>query len=110
MKRTPHEPEGAQAMPAENTYPYGLALTLSNEEMEKLGLDCSSEECQVGNYLHLNALAEVTGYHKSDTGNGEQHTLNLQITHLALEDSEGGEEDEESDEDEGKLVRAAGYY
>jgi hypothetical protein len=109
MKKSPMEMEGkAVSMPQESVYPYGLSITLDTETLQKLGLDCGDEECQVGNYLHLNALAEVTGYHKSDTGSGEQHTLNLQITHLSLEDSDEGEE--ESDEGEGRVIRAAGIY
>ncbi len=112
MEKTPMEREqnSALAAPDEPLYPYGLSLTLNSEELEKLGLDCSDEECQVGNYLHLHALAEVTGYHKSDTGNGEKHTLNIQITHLQIED-EGAENEEADDEmNEGKVYRAAGPY
>ena len=106
------KPETASVAEASSQprYPYNLSLSLTNDELEKLGLDCSDEECEVGNYLHLHALAEVTGYSKSATQDGERHCLNLQITHLSVEDE--GEENVEADEEmnEGKVYRQAGPY
>lgn len=107
MAHTPHEQEQT-ATPAvsENSYPYGIAMTLSNDELEKLGLDCSEEECQVGNYLHIHALAEVTGFHASKDG----HTLNLQITHMKVEDEGAEDDDADREMNEGRTLRASGYY
>ena len=73
-------------------YPFGLSLTLQNDELEKLGLDCNDADCKVGNYIHLHILAEVMGIHKV----GENITLNLQSTHAKIED-----EDAEDDEEDG---------
>ncbi len=112
MAKIPHEQESASAQPEESVYPYNLSLSLTGDELEKLGLDCSDEDCQVGNYLHLEVLAEVTGYHKSETTGGTSHTLNLQITHMQLEDDESEDsEGEVADENEGgEVLRKAGPY
>lgn len=101
----------APAQAAEPLYPYNLSLSLTDEELEKLGLDCDDEDCQVGNYLHGHFLAEVTGVSKNKAQDGERRMLNLQITHLAVEDED--EENREFDEDEayeGKIYRQAGPY
>src|ERR1035437_60910 len=93
MAKTPMQAEGHPgAVEGEPTYPYSLSITLCDDELEKLGLDLSDEECQVGNYLHLDALVEVVGIHKTDTGEGEKKTLSLQITHLEIEDEDEGDE------------------
>lgn len=97
MAKTPMEQEQNASPQANAIYPYNLMISLTNEELEKLGIDCNDAECEVGNYVHLHALAEVVGKHKSDSGTGEQHTLNLQITHLELEDE--GAENQQADED-----------
>lgn len=81
-------------------YPFGLSLSLNSEELEKLGLDCSDEDCQVGSYLHLHALAEVVAVHKSDMGDGEKTCVNIQITHMKCE-SEDSENDAADDEMDG---------
>lgn len=111
MQKTPMKMEqDAISVPQECIYPYGLSITLGDEEIEKLGIDCDDEECLVGNYVHGHFLAEVTGYHKSDTSDGTKRTLNIQVTHLELE-SEQSENDEADDEvNEGKVYRAAGPY
>lgn len=99
MAHTPMEQEQAATPSAhsQNTYPYNLSLSLTHEELEKLGIDCDDPECEVGNFVHIHALAEVTGKNKHDTGDGPKHTLNLQITHLEIEDE--GAENNEADED-----------
>lgn len=117
MARTEHEKEKDMQGPAVSeagegpTYPYNLSISLTNDELEKLGIDCEDDDAKVGNFLHGHFLAEVTGYNKSDTGTGEKHTLNLQITHLAIEDEdEENEEAEENEHYDGKVIRAAGPY
>lgn len=104
MAKTPMEmEEGMVPKPSDQSvYPYSLSITLEDDELEKLGLDCEDEECQVGNYLHLHALAEVTGINKRDTGDGQKTCLNIQITHLQIED-EGSENDEADEEMNGAV-------
>lgn len=95
MAKTPQEMEdaGTPRPMSDNIYPYNLCISLTQEELEKLGVDCDDDECEVGNYVHLHALAEIVSKSKNDTGEGPKHSLNLQITHLEIED-EGAENDQ----------------
>lgn len=74
-------------------YPYGLCLTLTQDELDKLGLD---GDCGVGDMIHLAAMAKVTSCSESEreTADGKKEKtcrIELQITHLATEneDEEG---------------------
>ena len=72
-------------------YPYGLCITLESEQLEKLGIDC---ECEVGDMIHLCAMAKVTSVSSREKEGGENDLrIELQITHLASEneDEEGHE-------------------
>ena len=105
MAKTPHEMEQGSSAPSdENIYPYNLSISLTNDELEKLGLDCSDPECEVGNYVHLHALAEITGKNQNDTGDGVKHCLNIQITHLEIES-----EDEENQESDQQMTGQSSY-
>lgn len=86
-----------------NLYPYGLCLSLSNKELEKLNLD---HECEIGDFIHLFAMAKVTSRSISDTGSGEQCRLELQITHMGLE----SEDDEDQEVMEPKKMGRARLY
>lgn len=83
----------APAMPEVNKYPYGLCISLDNDSLEKLGLDC---DCEVGDLLHGAFMAEVTSVSKHDSVNRDEpeHRVELQIKMLSVE-SEDDEEDEE---------------
>lgn len=96
MRRTDEEKqEATQISPANiNEYPYGLSICLTEGELEKLGLE---GDCEVGDMLHLFALAKVTSVSKNDTGSGEKCRIELQITHLGTE-SEDQEDEEFSEE------------
>lgn len=84
------------AIKNQNKYPYGLCISLCEDEIEKLGLD--NEEIQVGDLLHLHALAQVTSYSCSQQADGDPHErIELQITHLCFESED--EENEEEEED-----------
>ena len=82
-----------------NEYPYGLCLCLTHEECEKLDLD--DGDVEIGDMIHLFAMAEVTSVNKSkDPQTGDSCTrIELQITHLGLEDEdfEVGPDDEGSE-------------
>ncbi|MFA7278765.1 MAG: capsid staple protein [Sterolibacterium sp.] len=75
---------------AASVYPYGLCICLGQEELDKLGL---TAECEVGDFLHVFALAKVTSVSTSDTGEGEKSRIELTITHMGVED----EEDEQAE-------------
>jgi hypothetical protein len=75
-------------------YPWGLCLTLDECTLEKLGLE--EENPEIGDMIDLRAFGKVTGIRK-DMRDGEAHTcLEIQISHLAVED----EDDEEPGEDD----------
>ena len=80
-------------------YPCGLSISLGDAELKKLGL---TDDCEVGEFIHLFAFAKVTSVSKHDSeGGGEHNSVCLQITHLATE-SEDEEDEEEDAEEEGE--------
>jgi len=90
------EEDQANAEPSSARYPYGLCLCLTEKELESLNL---SSEVEIGDYLHGMFFARVTSVstHSHEGGSGAR--VEMQITHLALEDetSEGGEKNDEDD-------------
>ena len=84
-------------------YPYGLCITIETEQLEKLGID---DDCEVGDMIHLCAMAKVTSISKREKEGGEGDVrIELQITHLASEN-----EDEEGAETMSAEVRAKKRY
>ena len=78
------------AVLSENKYPYGLQISLSEDELEKLDVDHS--DWKVGETFHLHAFAKVTSISENQREDGEKSCcVQLQITHLA-----GESEDEEN--------------
>ena len=100
------EVAGSKPSEEEPHYSYGLALTLDDDDLKKVGMDCDDPDCQTGNYIHLEVLAKVTGVHKMEAG----HSLNLQITHMCIEDGDKEPDGDEDDHYDGKVLRAAGPY
>lgn len=76
-------------------YPWGLRITLTEADIEKLGLDPS--EAFVGGYVHLHAMACITcaPLEKQADGSMTCQRMELQIEKLCVES-----EDEENDEAE----------
>ena len=92
LVRTPEEKKEEAETPPEMSVPdvpWGLRICLTEEELEKLDLD---DECEVGDLIHLFAMAEVTSVSKNKSDSGEHCRIELSITHLSVE--------EESDEEE----------
>lgn len=83
--------------PDSERYPYGLRLELNNDSLEKLGI---KDMPAVGAVLMFEAKAKVVGSRQSATEGSENRSVELQITHIDLED---GETDEEVKE--GELTR-----
>ena len=77
---------------AANNYPYGLCISLGDAEVEKLGLE--DETPEIGDMIHLFCMAKVTSI--SEDGNGKR--IELQITHMACEDEDEENEEEDSEE------------
>lgn len=98
MIRTPEEKakDMADCMPSAFTcadvpdVPYGLRISLGNEELAKLELPA---DCQIGDILHAVIMARVTSVSSNDTGKGPQNRIELSITDMAVEnESEEAEE------------------
>ena len=91
-----------QAMPAmENSgpsYPYGLAIRLDHNSIEKLGVDLS--DVSVGEMFHLFCLAKVTSKNENEGG----CCLEMQITNIGVEseDKENEEAEKEMEHEEGE--------
>lgn len=73
--------------------PHGLCLCLTERELEKLDL---SSDADVGDLIHLFAMAKVTSVSKSDTGDGEKCRIELSIIAMGVES-----ESDETEPDEG---------
>ena len=73
-------------------YPCGLSISLTDAELEKLDLD---GECEVGDMIHLFAFAKVTSVSKRDAAGGECCRIELQVTHIGLEDEDDENRDAE---------------
>lgn len=74
-------------------YPYGLSISLCEKELEKLGID--ENDLEVGDMLHLHALAKITSVSSQEYEEGSHCRVELQICYLSGED-----EDEENEEEE----------
>lgn len=102
MRRSPEEKKEVMDAPMPSDmpdYPYGLCISLGNDELEKLSLDCS--DCESGDTIDLRAFAKVTSISKQDYNGTQTCRIELQITQLAVE-NEDTEYDEESGEDSGR--------
>ena len=72
-------------------YPFGLRISLTHRELEKLGLSC---DCEIGDVIDLRAFAVVTSVSMS-----ENHArVELQIEKLAVENEMTEDPDDEADE------------
>lgn len=75
--------------------PPGLCICLTETELAKLGLEA---DCDVGDMIHLFAMAKVTSVSATDTGSGTRCRIELAITDLAVEDEDDEEEPDEDDD------------
>lgn len=88
--------------PSPPKYPYGLCISLCNDELEKLDVD--GTDCEVGDMLHLHCLAQVTSTSTNDFGDGPHSRIELQIKFIEVE-SEDDENKEEDKKVTSKLYR-----
>lgn len=84
--------------PSPPTYPYGLCISLCEDELDKLGL--GEDDIDIGDILHMHCLAQVTSKSSVDNVSGQSCRIELQIKFIAAED-----EDEEDDEAEDVLSK-----
>lgn len=111
MKRSPKDYQTGALVadcPSPDLYPYGLCIRLNQEDLDKLNLD---DDVESGDMVHLHAMAKVTCVSKRDTTTGKTVDVELQITHLSVEDEddENEETEEGMDENPAKLGRKNPY-
>lgn len=75
-------------------YAYGTCLYLDETVLAKLGIKDMPE---VGDELHIMAVGKVTGTSSREYEGGAHQTLDIQLTEMACEDADEGEEPAETD-------------
>lgn len=97
--------EQAEMMnPSPPMYPYGLCISLCDDEIEKLNLD--TEDVSVGDMIHMHSLAKITSIsQRDDENNGPCCRIELQIIAISAEN----EEDEDA-EAESEMKRTSKLY
>ncbi len=83
------------AMPNKPDYPYGLRISLTEKELEKLGIDHS--EAFVGGMVHLHALARITSTSENERSDGKSCCVELQIEELCIESEDAENEEAEAE-------------
>lgn len=102
MKRTPAErAERLAQMNAPTVtpdeYPFGLSICFDENDLEKLDLD--DEDVEVGDYLHLFAMAKVTNVSKSQGPDGTPHCrIEMVLARIAVEDEDLEEAPDDDDD------------
>lgn len=71
-------------------YPWGLRITFTERELEKLGI---TEMPDLGDMIDLRCFARVTSVSATDTNDGKQCRIEMQIENVALEDEMDESED-----------------
>jgi hypothetical protein len=101
MRMTPSEAADCYPCPTDApAYPYGLCISLCQDELEKLGI--SFDDLCVGDLVHLHALAMITSKSSSERQDSEpSERVEIQITHMA------GESEDEEDTVEEKAMSGA---
>lgn len=104
MAKTPKEKAESEypmaICPRDDDYPYGLSICVTHDELAKLDLD---DECEVGDMVSFCAIARVTSVSKSESEtSGKTCRIELQITHMGVDDVESSDEpDDPGDDEEG---------
>ena len=98
-------PDASPPTPAVDNpiYPYGLCISLCEDELDKLGLEA---DCDIGDTVHLFCMAKVTSVSQHESQNGKHCRVELQITDMAVESED--EENESYDDDDRKKNRYGG--
>ena len=85
------------AMADKPDFPYGLRISLTEKEIEKLDIDHAS--LKVGGLIHLHGFARITSVgsseHRSKGGGGKRKNCELQIEDLSIESEDAENEDDD---------------
>lgn len=76
----PCAPESAQPI-----YPWGLSVSLGDEQLDKLDLDA---DCEVGDLLDARCMLKVTSVSQNETTEGKRRRVELQIVMMSVENEE----------------------
>lgn len=106
MKRTKKEAKEAENVSVgyEEQYPWGLQITLGNEELNKLKLDLKN--LNVGDSVAIMAAGKVTRISISDEFKNTSKSLGIQIQKIALDFQETDELDWNTSADMAEKVLA----
>lgn len=74
--------EAAMSMPK---YPYGLTMCLGSDELKKVGM---TDMPSAGEMIHGSFMAKVTSVSERDTESGKDCRVELQVTHLSLDQND----------------------
>lgn len=88
-------------------YPYGLQLCFGSEQLERLNLE---DDCEVGDMVHIFAIAKVVSVNKRDTTDGPKTSVDLQITHIATESEDAENASMDFEEDKKPMGRVKNPY
>lgn len=73
----PSPPDSGQPI-----YPYGLSVSLCDDELDKLELDT---DCEVGDLLDARCMMKVTSVSQNETTSGKRCRVELQIVMMGVE-------------------------
>jgi hypothetical protein len=90
------EEDHLRLQPINDDYPYGLCISLTEKDLEKLGLD---DDVRSGDFLHGAFMAKVTSISHHNRNGKDSCCIELQIVAMGIED-ESTEVEDEDDEDE----------
>ena len=79
-------------MPTKPDFPYGLRISLTEKEFEKLGIDEKSAE--VGGIFHLHAMARITSVSENKNEDGSVCCrVEAQIENMSIDSFDDNEDD-----------------
>lgn len=93
MARTLEDLNEERALYAEPMYPAGLAICLTNAELDRLELSA-----EVGDVLHMVCLVKVTSVAKREGPSGEECRMEMQIIDVEVLENETTEYQEQESE------------
>lgn len=91
--------------PSPPMYPYGLCISLCDDEIEKLNLDTT--DVSVGDLIHMHSMGKVTSISQRDDENsGSCCRIEIQIIAISAEN----EADEDEEAESNMKSRSSKFY
>jgi hypothetical protein len=78
--------------------PPGLCIALTETELEKLDID--TDDCDVGDMIHVSGMARLTSKSINDSESGTRMRFELAFVFLSVEDENREYEDDDDEEEE----------